>query len=309
MDSAAKFGRKVVLSGKSLIKNSEIATRLNMLTYPENLIIDIDAMNRFPLEKIVIVGTGSQGEPMSALTRMASGEFNKVKIQESDTIIISAAPIPGNERAIYGVINNLYKRGADVIYEALQDVHVSGHACKEELKLLHSLIKPRFFMPVHGEYRHLKQHAMLAESLGMSRKNILISAIGNVVEVRKDSITINGTVEAGTTYIDGITVGETDSGILSDRRKLSGDGIMIILVELQENVISDPIELIARGIMITEEFTNEIKIAVAAVVEKFNFDGVEDRKELKNVIRKAAKKLLWNKLNKSPMIIPLIMED
>ncbi len=308
-DSAVKHGRKVALSGKSLIKNAEIAGKIGELNYPDGLIIDIDTINRIPKEKIVIISTGSQGEPMSALTRMASGEFNKVKIMETDTIIISSTPIPGNEKAINNVINNLYKKGATVIYEALDDIHVSGHACKEELKMLHSLIRPKFFIPIHGEYRHLKQHANLAVSLGMPQSNIIIPSLGGIIEVYKNRIVSNGSVQAGTIYIDGSTVGETDKDILSDRRKLSGEGILILLTDLTENNLSNGTDVIARGIMVSEELAEDIKAMVDRIVNGFRYDGIDDRAALKNLIRKNVRKHIWNKINKSPMIIPLIMED
>ena len=308
-DSAVKHGRKVALSGKSLIKNAEIAGKIGELNYPDGLIIDIDTINRIPKEKIVIISTGSQGEPMSALTRMASGEFKKVKIMETDTIIISSTPIPGNEKAINNVINNLYKKGATVIYEALDDIHVSGHACKEELKMLHSLIRPKFFIPIHGEYRHLKQHANLAVSLGMPQSNIIIPSLGGIIEVYKNRIVSNGSVQAGTIYIDGSTVGETDKDILSDRRKLSGEGILILLTDLTENNLSNGTDVIARGIMVSEELAEDIKAMVDRIVNGFRYDGIDDRAALKNLIRKNVRKHIWNKINKSPMIIPLIMED
>lgn len=308
-DSAVKHGRKVALSGKSLIKNAEIAGKIGELNYPDGLIIDIDTINRIPKEKIVIISTGSQGEPMSALTRMASGEFNKVKIMETDTIIISSTPIPGNEKAINNVINNLYKKGATVIYEALDDIHVSGHACKEELKMLHSLIRPKFFIPIHGEYRHLKQHANLAVSLGMPQSNIIIPSLGGIIEVYKNRIVSNGSVQSGTIYIDGSTVGETDKDILSDRRKLSGEGILILLTDLTENNLSNGTDVIARGIMVSEELAEDIKAMVDRIVNGFRYDGIDDRAALKNLIRKNVRKHIWNKINKSPMIIPLIMED
>ncbi|MGI6701414.1 MAG: ribonuclease J [Christensenellales bacterium] len=304
-DAAVKHNRKVVLSGKSIIKNTEIAARIHELKYQDGLIIDIDAMNRYNDDRLVIIGTGSQGEPMSALTRMASGDYPKVKISANDTVIISATSIPGNEKAVNNVINNLYKRGANVIYEALADVHVSGHACKEELKIIHSLIKPKFFMPVHGEYRHLKQHLNLAVSLGMPYANVIIPSIGDVVEVTKKSILIRESVPSGTLYIDGITVGVTDKDILSDRRKLSGDGIIILLTDL-ENKSS---EVIARGLMIDESFTEELKALVNNITDNFTYDGIDDRAELKIVLKRAVKKQVWKKLNKAPMILPLIMDD
>lgn len=309
LDAASNHDRKVVLSGRSLIKNSEIATRIGELKYNSDLVISIDQMNKYPENKIVIISTGSQGEPMSALTRMAKGEFNKVKIQESDTIILSSSPIPGNERAVYSVINNLYRKGANVVYESIEDIHVSGHACKEELKLLHSLIKPSYFVPVHGEYRHLKLHTELAQSMGMAAKNTLIPALGEIIEVRKTSIKHNGKVKSGTTFIDGITVGETDEMILSDRKKMSGDGIMIILAELAEDKKSNTIDIIARGLMITEELTNSIKEQVKSTINSFNYNGIDDRNGLKTALRRTVKKGIWNKLNKAPMIIPIIMEN
>lgn len=307
INACKKYNRKVALFGRSLIKNSEIAIKIGELTVDEGQIIEIDDIKKYPDNEIVIVSTGSQGEPMSALTRMSTGDFKKIKIQKSDTIIISSTPIPGNEKAVYNVINNLYRKGANVIYESLHDIHVSGHACKEELKLIHSLIKPKFFIPVHGEYRHLKQHAQLAVSLGMSEKNIIIPKIGNRVEIRRKTITINGTVPSGSLFIDGANVGDTDDIILSDRKRLSEDGIFILLIELGENSANP--DIIVRGLQVNDDLLNQIKEITYKCVSDFDYNDVNDRQELKRRIRKQVRKHIWFNINKSPMIIPFILDN
>ena len=210
IDLAVKYKRKIALSGRSMFKIVEAAVKINELIIPDGLIIDIEKTKNLLDEELVIISTGTQGEPMSALTRMASGDFNKVVVGENDTIIISANPIPGNEKPVYRVINNLYKKGAKVIYESLERIHVSGHACQEEHKIMHSLLKPKFFIPVHGEYRHLKRHAELAESLGMPGSNILITELGNCVELTDKSMKFGENVPAGTRLIDGEGVEEID---------------------------------------------------------------------------------------------------
>lgn len=263
IDSAHKFGRKVAISGRSMINVVNVAKELGYLDIPADILIDLDEANKLSFDKVVIITTGSQGEPMSALTRMASSEHKKVEIVPGDTVIISASAIPGNEKFISRVINQLFKKGAEVIYDTLADVHVSGHACQEEIKLLHTLIKPRFFIPVHGEYRHLKQHAHLAESLGMDPKNIFIADNGTVLEFTKSSGRITGTVTAGKVLVDGLGVGDVGNIVLRDRKHLSQDGLFVVVVTISKekrSIIAGP-DIISRGFVYVRESEDLIEEA------------------------------------------------
>ncbi len=308
LDLALKYGRKVAFSGRSMVNVVESATRIGELSVPNDLIIDIDKIKNYPKGQILILSTGTQGEPMSALTRMAMGEFNRVTVGENDTIILSASTIPGNEKMIYSVINNLYKKGAEVIYEPLSPIHVSGHACREELKILHSLVKPKFFIPVHGEYRHLKKHTALAQELGVSPNNTLIAEIGNTVELTPKSIKFGEQFKAGTRLVDGLEIDGSDSMVLKDRIHLSEDGIMVIVAcvgELSGELVS--VEIINRGIALSDAVTEEIKSLITQVIENIDIKSGDHGGIIKNAVRRAVKNY-FKKSKKDPMILPVIME-
>ncbi len=310
IDLAVKYRRKVALSGRSMFKVVDAAVKIGELKIPEGVLIDIEKSKNLFDGELVIVSTGSQGEPMSALTRMASGDFNKVTIGPNDTIIISATPIPGNEKMVYRVINNLYKKGADVIYESLEKIHVSGHACQEEHKILHNLLNPKFFIPVHGEYRHLKRHALLAEELGMPERNILITEIGNCVELTDETIKLGENFSAGTRLIDG--EGFEDYGtseVMKDRLRMSAEGIFIISLAVTGNyVIDDPI-IESRGYVFAgnRDADKEIKSVVHKAVEQYDYES-GNKDELASAVKKALKNYIFKKTKQSPLIVVSVLE-
>lgn len=309
LDLAKKYRRKVVLSGRSMINVVEAASKIGEIDVPENTIIDVDKMKSFKPEQIVIISTGTQGEPMSALTRMASGEFNKVEIGSGDTVIMSSSVIPGNEKMIYGVINNLYKKGAEVLYETLEPIHVSGHACREEIKILHSLIKPKFFIPVHGEYRHLKKHADLAKELGTPASNIIIPEVGNTVEVTQKTIKSGDNFKAGTRLVDGIEIDGSDSVVLRDRIHISEDGIMVIVVcidELSGELVST--EIINRGVLMNDSTLRELKEMLKKTLSGLDMKDDPDGQVVKTMVRKTIKNYIFRRTKKNPMILPIIMK-
>ena len=309
LDLAKKYRRKVVLSGRSMINVVEAASKIGEIDVPENTIIDVDKMKSFKPEQIVIISTGTQGEPMSALTRMASGEFNKVEIGSGDTVIMSSSVIPGNEKMIYGVINNLYKKGAEVLYETLEPIHVSGHACREEIKILHSLIKPKFFIPVHGEYRHLKKHADLAKELGTPASNIIIPEVGNTVEVTQKTIKSGDNFKAGTRLVDGIEIDGSDSVVLRDRIHISEDGIMVIVVcidELSGELVST--EIINRGVLMNDSTLKELKEMLKKTLSGLDMKDDPDGQVVKTMVRKTIKNYIFRRTKKNPMILPIIMK-
>ena len=308
LDLAGKYKRKVAFSGRSMINIAEAASKIGELQIPENLIVDVERLKNFKDEEVVIVSTGTQGEPMSALTRMASGEFNKVVIGKNDTVVISASVIPGNEKMIYGVINNLYRLGADVIYESLEPIHASGHACRGELKILHSLLKPKFFIPVHGEYRHLKKHALLAESLGMKEHNIVIADIGDTVEVTDRTIKQGEKIKAGSRFVDGVGIDGVDSFVLRDRIHLSEDGLVVVVVGVEEvSAKLSSIEIIGRGLVFSDVMINEAKSNLANALKQIDLRTVRDENELSAIIRRSIKKYIFNATKKNPMILPIVM--
>ena len=309
LDLAKKYRRKVVLSGRSMINVVEAASKIGEIDVPENTIIDVDKMKSFKPEQIVIISTGTQGEPMSALTRMASGEFNKVEIGSGDTVIMSSSVIPGNEKMIYGVINNLYKKGAEVLYETLEPIHVSGHACREEIKILHSLIKPKFFIPVHGEYRHLKKHVDLAKELGTPASNIIIPEVGNTVEVTQKTIKSGDNFKAGTRLVDGIEIDGSDSVVLRDRIHISEDGIMVIVVcidELSGELVST--EIINRGVLMNDSTLRELKEMLKKTLSGLDMKDDPDGQVVKTMVRKTIKNYIFRRTKKNPMILPIIMK-
>ena len=308
MDLAHKYGRRVALSGRSMENITQMAVKIGELTLPSPL-VDIGKIKEVPDDKLVIICTGSQGEPMSALTRMAN-DNSKIKIGENDTIILSASPIPGNEKPVYNVINNLYRKGAKVIYQALTDVHVSGHAHREELKTMFSLIKPKFFIPVHGEYRHLKQHSELVQSLGMCEDNIIVPELGDIVSVGSDGFKKVGKATAGQLLVDGENIGESAGLILKDRIHLSEDGIIIVVVNLSldKDKSLEP-DLIARGFQIDEELVDECKKIVGNVLKKVGVEQSDERDAVKSAVRKAVKKFIFSRTRRLPMIIPVVFSN
>jgi ribonuclease J len=311
--SAAKYDRKVAVCGRSMENIVEVAKDLGYLDFPDGLMISIDDIHKYPPEKIVIITTGSQGEPMSALSRMAASEHKKVEIMKDDLIIISASAIPGNEKTISKVINQLFKKGANVIYESIADIHVSGHACQEELKLMLTLTKPKFFMPVHGEYRHLKRHSMLAQKVGIQESNIFISDIGQVLEVGRDSARLNGSVSSGQVLVDGLGVGDVGNIVLRDRKHLSQDGILTVVVTIEKDtgtVIAGP-DIISRGFVYVRESEDLMEGAREIVrkhLEKSLGNQVTEWSVLKSGIRDDLREYLYAKTMRKPMILPIIME-
>lgn len=311
LDLAKKFKRKVAFSGRSMHNVVEAATKINELKYEKNLLFDVEKIGKYADKDVVVITTGSQGEPMSALTRMASGEFNKVTIGDNDTIIISASPIPGNEKLIYNVINNLYRKGAKVIYDALADVHVSGHAFVEELKLIHALTKPRFFIPVHGEYRHLKQHCELAVKMGVAPHNTFVPDIGNQVVVTKKYMRKVDNVTAGIVLVDGDGIGDVGQEVLRDRKHLSEDGLVIVVIGVNDGgVVSGP-DIITRGFVYAKESEEMLSGIKRNVAESLKGADLKERSgwgAVKNTIRRDVKNFLYKKIKRSPMILPIIIE-
>ena len=308
IDLAVKYRRKVALSGRSMFKVVEAAVKIGELKIPEGVLIDIEKTKNLFDGELVIVSTGSQGEPMSALTRMSSGDFNKVTIGENDTIIISANPIPGNEKMIYRVINNLYKKGARVIYESLEKIHVSGHACQEEHKILHSLLKPKFFIPIHGEYRHLKRHAQLAESVGMPERNILITEIGNCVELTENSMKLGENIQAGTRLIDGEGVEDYGtSEVMKDRLKMSADGVFSVAIAVSGNYpISEPVIEFHGCVLAEGDTERELLAVVRRAVDGFGY--IYDKDDLSLSVRKALKNYFYKKTKQAPLIIVSVID-
>ncbi len=313
IDSAVKYKRKVAVIGRSMINVVNIALELGYLKAPEGVIIDIDETNNYTANQIVIITTGSQGEPMSALTRMAMNDHKKVGIMPGDTVIISATPIPGNEKLVARTIDHLYKLGADVVYEKSNGVHVSGHASREEIKLMHNLVRPKFFIPVHGEYRHLIKHAGLAQDLGMPKENIVIAENGCVIELTRNSIGIAGRIPAGKILVDGLGVGDVGNIVLRDRRQLSQDGIMIVVVTIDKEacqVVSGP-DIVSRGFVYVREaegLMDEARDKVQCALEKCEESGTSEWSVIKSTIRDSLGRFLYERTRRRPMILPIIME-
>ncbi|MDR0986371.1 MAG: ribonuclease J [Ruminococcus sp.] len=313
IDSAGKSGRKIAVFGRSMLNVIDVASSLGYLRIPEGLIIDIDEMNRFPSEKIVLITTGSQGEPMSALTRMAMNEHKNVTITPDDFIIISATPIPGNEKFVTRVVNELMKRGADVIYQSMYEVHVSGHACQEDLKLMLSLTKPRFFMPIHGEYKHLRHHAKLAHDLGMNPADIIIGKTGDVIEIDGVNWGITGEVQSGRVFVDGLGVGDVGSIVLRDRRHLSQDGLIIAVVTIETDtmtVIAGP-DIVSRGFVYvreSEELMSAARKILTDSLDKCLRGGVYDWNTFKMQMKDDLGDYIFMRTKRRPMILPIIME-
>lgn len=313
INAAVHYNRKVAVSGRSMINVVSVAEELGYLSIPEGVLIDLNDLKKYPDDQIVIITTGSQGEPMSGLSRMSISEHKKVEISKGDLVIISATPIPGNEKSISQVIDQLYKLGANVIYSKLADVHVSGHACQEELKLIHTLVNPKYFLPVHGEYRMLMQHAQLAESLGMPQENVFVTEIGSVLEIDHDSAKITGRVQSGPTLVDGLGVGDVGNIVLRDRKHLSQDGLFIVVVSLDKQkgkVIAGP-DVISRGFVYVRESGNlieEAKVVVRQALTKCEENQITDWSTIKGAIRDTLHQFLYEKTKRKPMILPIIME-
>ena len=313
MNLAEKYGRKISFTGRSMINVSEVAMKLGELKYNKENVIDIDKIDKFSDKELLIITTGSQGEPMSALTRMAANEFKKITLGDNDCIIISASPIPGNEKSVYNVINKLFKKGADVIYDELADVHASGHACQEEIKLMHSLVKPKCFMPVHGEYRHLKTHKEIAIALGCEARNIILPDLGMQVELCNGRIKECGRINAGQRLVDGLGIGDMDSSVLRDRRQLSEDGICVAVLNLSTlsgEMSSDPF-LITRGVIYQGEQEQFMQDAKELLVNYLKEQDVRDMDPnlIKQNVRRLLQNFIFKRTARRPMILTIIFFD
>ncbi|WP_129596189.1 ribonuclease J [Anaerophilus nitritogenes] len=310
VNAAINFNRKIAVCGRSMVNVVNVALELGYLSASEELFIDIKDINKYPPEKLMIITTGSQGEPMSALSRMASSTHRQLEIIPGDLVVISATPIPGNEKMISKTINKLFQQGADVIYESLADIHVSGHACQEELKLIHSLVKPKFFMPVHGEYKHLKHHALLALQLGMSIEDIFIMNIGKVLELDSFNAKITGSVPSGQVFVDGLGVGDVGNIVLRDRKLLSQDGMVIVMITIDKETgmsMNTP-DIISRGFIYvreSEDLISEMRHITKNTTEKFQGS---DWSTIKNNVKKSLGEYLYSQTKRRPMILPIIIE-
>ena len=313
VDSSVRYKRKVCLVGRSMVNVSKIATQLGYMKFPEGVLISTDDLDRYPDSEITVITTGSQGEPMSGLSRMAFAEHRKLEIRESDMVIISANPIPGNEKSVSRVINQLIRIGANVIYESLAEVHVSGHACQEELKLIHTLLKPKYFIPVHGEYRHLHHHANLARTLGMPDDNIVMAEIGDVIELGADQIDVTGVVPNGSVLIDGLGIGDVGAVVLRDRKHLAEDGLLIVVMGLDHDlgsVVSGP-DIISRGFVYvreSDELVEGAREAATRAIEAFGPIDSTDWNRLKNDVRESVQRYIFDTIKRNPMILPIIVE-
>ena len=313
VNTAVRYNRKVAVLGRSMVNVVNISLELGYIEAPEGTIIDIDAINNYPADQVVVITTGSQGEPMSALTRMSQADHRKVDIAPGDTIIISATPIPGNEKLVSRTIDNLLKLGANVVYGRENGIHVSGHASQEELKLMHNLVRPKFFIPVHGEYRHLVKHAKLAQELGMPKENIFIGENGQILEFTREKGYVAGRVTAGRVLVDGLGVGDVGNIVLRDRRQLSQDGIIIIVVTMEKGtgtVMAGP-DIVSRGFVYvreSEELMDEVKARVEDALMRCEEEGITEWSQLKYAMREALGKFIFERTRRRPMILPIIME-
>lgn len=313
IDVANARGRKVAVIGRSLENLVKVGEELGYLNVPKNILIPIDTIKNYPDDKLVIITTGSQGEPMSALTKMAFGEHRKVTITPNDYVIISATPIPGNEKMVGSVVNALMKRDVEVIYEKMYEVHASGHACQEDLKLMIGLVKPKYFIPVHGEQKHLIKHAMLARAMGIDEKNIYIAEIGETIELTETYIKKVGTVTAGDVYVDGLGVGDVGNVVLNDRKKLSQDGIIIVVATIDAHggyVVSGP-DIVSRGFVYVkdnEELMNAARDLACRVIDEQYDSKYHDWNSVKTKVRDEISRLMYEKTKRSPMILPIFME-
>jgi ribonuclease J len=313
INTAAKYGRKVAVTGRSMENMVKVSTELGYMDVPKNTLVDINAIKSLPKNKQVIITTGSQGENMSALYRMAFSGHRQVEIGPGDRVLISASAIPGNEKTISAVINELYRKGAEVIYDKLADLHVSGHACQEELKIMHALLKPKFFIPIHGEQRHMKRHAQLAQEMGMDPKRIVISDVGRVVELSRNSCKLAGTVPAGKLLVDGLGVGDVGSVVLRDRKHLAQDGMIVVVVNLSSDdgsIISGP-DIITRGFVYVKEsgdLMEELREIATEAVDECVDQHITDWATIKASIKSSLSNYLYKNTKRNPMILPVIME-
>ena len=302
---AIKYGRRVTFSGRSMESMVEIAKKIHAMSYPEDCIVPLDKINEIPFDRLCIISTGTQGEHDSALTRMAFNDHRRVVIGDKDTVILSASPIPGNERSIYKVINNLSKQGARVIYESLYEVHASGHACREELKLMLALVNPKYFIPVHGEYRHLKKHVELAVEMGIPKQRTLIPELGFCIDVSKKGLLQDTPVKWGSTMVvDGL---ETDFEQVLDRRKIASEGLVIALVKLDSAHQDYPVELITKGTTLEEKLIDELKESLEYKVSGGDFYGMY-REDAERVIRKTLTRIFYTRIKRCPLIVPIVVE-
>lgn len=313
VDCALRYGRRVCFVGRSMVNVSRVAMQIGELHIPEECLVDIDNLDQYPDHEILVMTTGSQGEPMAGLTRMAYSEHRKLQIRQSDMVIISATPIPGNEKFISRVINQLYRCGATVVYEAMAEVHTSGHARQEELKLIHALVRPQYFIPVHGEYRMLWQHAELAESMGMNRKNIVIPEIGQVIEMNATTLTLGEQVPTGGVLVDGLGIGDVGNVVLRDRKHLSQDGLIIVVMAIDRDqgiLVSGP-DIISRGFIYVRENEDIIEstreVVRSIILSAGRLEG-DEWPALKNRIKDELHRFIYEKIKRNPMILPIIVE-
>lgn len=313
INCAARYGRKVGITGRSMENILKVSTEMGYMTIPKNTLMEMARIKDMPNEKVVIITTGSQGESMSALYRMAFSGHKQIEVGQGDRVILSASAIPGNEKTVSNVINELFHKGAEVIYDRLSDLHVSGHACQEELKMMLALTKPRFFIPVHGEHRHLKKHAAVAEQMGVPSKNIIISEIGRVIEITKKTAKLNGTVTAGRVLVDGNGVGDVGSVVLRDRKLLAQDGMVVVVVNLSSqdgSLLSGP-DIVTRGFIYvkeSEELIKELKRIVIESLDSCDRRNTRDYATVKATIKNNLSGYLYKKTKRSPMILPVIAE-
>ena len=313
VNMAAKFGRKVAVSGRSMVNVVGVAKELGYLEIDDDMLIDLNDISKYQDNELVIITTGTQGEPMSALARMATAEHKKVEIRRGDLVIISAHPIPGNEKLISKVINFLFEKGAEVVYNDIADIHVSGHACQEELKLMHRLVRPKYFMPAHGEFRMLKRHAELAVELGMPENNVFVMQTGEVLELDKNSAGVTNRIPTGNVLVDGLGVGDVGNIVLRDRKHLSEDGLMIVVVTISKEdgkVLAGP-DIISRGFVYvreSEDLMDGAKNVIKDVLVECEENNIKEWAYLKNNIKENLKEYLYQKTKRNPMILPIIME-
>ena len=313
VDMSIKYGRKVAVSGRSMVNGINIALSLGYLRIPKKTLVDINDIHKYSKDSLTIITTGSQGEPMAALSRIAASEHKKIQVSEGDTVVLSGHPIPGNEKSVAKVVNQLFERGANIVYDGESDIHVSGHAKREELKLIHRIIKPKFFMPVHGEYRHLYIHGELAQELGMPAENVVLMKNGAVLEVSRNECQINGQVPSGNVLVDGLGVGDVGNIVLRDRKHLSEDGLMVVVVNLSKqdgSMVSEP-DIISRGFVYVREAEGLMDEAKEIIKQTLIRNQQKNNREwayIKTSIKEDLKSYLFQKTKRSPMILPIIME-
>ena len=310
INTAYKFGRKVVVEGRSMVNIIETASNLGYLSIPDKTLIEVDQLKNYPPEQQVIITTGSQGESMAALSRMASNMHKKITIGPGDTVIFSSSPIPGNEKAVTRVINELFRKGADVIF---QDTHVSGHACQEEIKLIYTLVKPKYAVPVHGEYKHLRAQAKIAEGLGIEKENIFILSSGDVLELSEESAVVTGKVPVGSILVDGLGVGDVGNVVLRDRQHLGEDGILIVVMALERgsNMLVAGPDIVSRGFVYvkeSDELLEEARKVVDETMQDLIDRGISDWGKMRSATKDVLSEYVWKKTKRRPMIMPIIME-